>query len=614
METAEPRILFTPSTDPHTSAQVQVMGYKPLPGEALLPTRKLSSQTTTSISERDFETRSNRINSSVSAGPQKLESIYGNDEVLRESCTGTLKNEDVSCEQSKDSLYVKPDSWLLTDSNGQGEDRPPSSSEEIDEAGTSSRNRVDSQKYLLPAELVLHMPKDMRKMSGGSLSGDVSNRSPLGNGLQIKWKAHAPIIHNADEPNRKSSIYVCMDSGSLPTTPIKYEDSTTVSKENSFTPTSFSSLPPPCRKFDDNPGYINVRPDSKGLDASSPSFTEASIYEPVSSLVSPSIYGNANEIFRSKLSPPVTVDDRNEPDTYNLCFFPESEAAQNLNTRNNNVTSEEDVTGNNDDQSDGVTTDPNITSNNEDSNQALSYVNVAQFHKKPSENKMSSMTTQADVDRYVSPVKEKVPVGKAETISEVKSGNAKKYGQSKPPPVSKKPKMLTKPKASNHGLNENSSSANSLNGRKRTMGSSLKLKFKNRLSKRTSNSPDLPSGTDKELHSTEVPCVTRSSSHRNSKSIKSQIGDSKFPISEPSEDQNLLPSTSAQATEVEDPVKAIEDNSNVSRQIADTKERNSPSNKRKQLLGVKWHNRKSGSGFRGKLDLSEVRSKLKKTY
>ncbi|RUS77969.1 hypothetical protein EGW08_014278, partial [Elysia chlorotica] len=327
---AEPRVIFMPARG-SSGGQVQCVVYKPLPGEALVPSRKQSSQVispASPVSDKDFEIRSDNTNSSASAMPHDVQSIYGNGEVVRESRTSTMKNEDVNNDQSRESLYVRPSSWLTTDVSGQCE-------EENTQGCNINRSRLDSQKYLLP-ELVLQLPKDARKASGGSLGGNVTAGSLHDNGFNLKWKARAPIIHTADEPNRKSSVYVCMDSGSSPTSHSRNNDPIKSNKDGNSSSGPFNSLPPPCKIKSNNVGYINVR---------EPPSSEPGIYEAPSSLELPVAYENAREIFRSSVSPLKAGDDRNEPDTYRIFISPDQRTG-NSNERDANVPSEHTVTEN----------------------------------------------------------------------------------------------------------------------------------------------------------------------------------------------------------------------------------------------------------------------------
>ncbi|RUS77970.1 hypothetical protein EGW08_014279 [Elysia chlorotica] len=243
----------------------------------------------------------------------------------------------------------------------------------------------------------------------------------------------------------------------------------------------------------------------------------------------------------------------------------------------------------------------------------MSYVNVSSFHKESPENKVNPTL----VDQQENPGKEIVPEAKTngDQIIEAKSGKEKNLGQSNPPPISKKPKKLTKSKTSSYEQNDNKPKANTLNVPKHGGRSSLMQKAKHRLSKTLGSSNNHKPDTNQDINKDPMLDKRTDSSQSHSQTITPEIGDSKAQISEPIEYQNLLPSTSAKTTDNDkNLVKVEEVNSNASRESVGVNEKENSASKTKQAPATKGQNRKSGSGLRGMLDLSELKSKLKRPH
>ncbi|GFS15821.1 hypothetical protein ElyMa_006780100 [Elysia marginata] len=623
--TTEPNVIFhaAPSRESSSSAQVQMVSYKPLPGTQLVPARKPSSPTSVSISVRDSRTGKHRSNKLASSSSQETQSIYSNGEVVAASVisrsppAATVKEASNDEEQSRDSLYIRPSSWYSTRTSDQCEVSTSVQSEVDDAGGHISRSRLDSQKYLLPAELILQLPQDVRKMSGESLGGDVESRtqSPHSNGLQIKWKAQAPIIHSAEEPDRTSSVYVCMDSGSQPTNPLSRDDSKQDS-DGCIPPRSLP--PPPCRKITSQSGYINVNAQGSRIsDTLQPPSPLEDHYEAVSSLVSPTVYGNAREILKSQLSSSETSDDRNSPDTYNVCPFPEPPTSTMPISETNDISGQDTLEQNavqsqkETKVSDSIPTGEQLNEQGRHS-LTMSYVNVAQFQKQLSEIEESSSPTQEVGKKPEHPAHEKSPGVGADAGLEVKekAGKGKRLSQPKPP-KSKKPTTLPKPKTSHKKDKDSGSLGRGLAGLKQAVRPSLKQKIKERMSYRSSSSHDKPSEAKRNPSknpTSNPPNTKQSPPQTESPAIKTPTGDCEV---EPTEYQNLLPTTIVPT--VEDKGKEIKPNSNGSAQPDDGKEKDSHAHKTKPVVPKKGQNRKSGSVLRAKLDLSELKSKLRKT-
>lgn len=606
-DTTEPSIIFHPTIsdtrESTTSAHVQIVGYKPSQGAALLPPRKTSAPVSTSTPTRHFDANDKERSKSVATSLVESRNVYINDEVVKASSSTT---EALNGKQSRDSLYVRPSSWLIPNSIDQNELNAFTHSEEEVEEINISRSRLDSQKYLIPAELVLHMPNKSR------ISVDAEPLSSPSSGLHLKWRAHAPIVHSADESNRNSSVYVCMDSGSQPNSPIRQSRSGAGSDSDKCT--SPRSLPSPCRKTSNQSNYINLREDSETSDSFQPSFPSKNEYELVPSLLLPSEYGNAKEIMESQLPSSDSQNDRNYSDTYKICRRLDSPKLSESLDISEKFTIEKDGM-----HSDTETFISNTVLCNDHSNQTtgrdstvLSYVNVGQFQKNISESEVNLVQKEEnhqELDRKIPKVKTDPNLRR--TLKKEKPNN-----HPTPPPKAKKPTTLPKPKKLLKKVSSSNSLAETLAGLQSAARHSLIKNAKKRMGTNSCSSPDLPSKVQRE------PPVGRLKHEPNTRQPPSQAEGENISASRHSwgnktvekiDYQNLLPPSVTQTADMSDNISKIKYNSNgINKEPVETNLQAKEDPKTKPAIPMIKQNRKSNSFLRGKLDLSELKSKLKK--
>ncbi|GFN84646.1 hypothetical protein PoB_001115200 [Plakobranchus ocellatus] len=620
----------------HTSSS---SGNVQIVGEVLLPPRKKSSLGRVAFGavntgpERSSD--SGVASSTMSADSHNT--VYGNGGIFQTSrvrhLTGT-SGEVQDNKESQDALYEQPNSLQLVGFHSLDENPEQNHKEENLKSEGIDRSRLDSQKYLLPARLLLHMqhPTEMRKKSIDTLPGDTSGKSPSDNCINLQWKASPPIVHHAEEdtPKIDNSPYISMDFGSQ------------ISDSVAATPTSLGSSPPPCKSTGSRPVYINLEKDATESRLSPPHSPQSpNHYEPVAALMFTEEYGNANEILKNKGSPIKSIEDKNESAEYVLCNTPGSTSFNDAekNEKNSSLVAKDNFTAQyelKDNNSTPANTKSNISSDRNST--SLNYVNASEVNKilrsSHSPANSSSLVNSAAEQKHDNNFKKQ-----AQAISK-----PKKNPQSKPPPVAKKPAKLVKANHRNQEL-AGDSQTGVLAGIKRAVRTSLTKKVK-RQSEGTSASgstPDILTDLQKNypkdsfshkskpicIHSNKASNVEQSSEHKAFPTNEHSVGNDDFSISTSEMEskkgkaqtvknkvyQNLETLETSESSRVHTAIED-EDKSRSNHQIAHMKQQKGLSHKTQTLpseIKQKPRIKNSISHEAEKLDLSEIKSKLKKT-